>query len=190
MSIPFVVAGFPGVGKSTAYRKIAEDADGTYADMPSVIDLDPSDFSEDGWPQNYIEHVKWSIEDVKKSDGLGAKAVTVICVSTHKEVRNALREAGIPFILVFPSPDRKEEFIQRYKDRGSPQALIETISNSWDEWLADLQGETVEQGTASIPSWIKPEATWVRAMCLDTPNTFLLNSLTRITELFFHMKAG
>ena len=33
----------------------------------------------------------------------------------------------------------KDKYIQRYKDRGSPQQFIELISTNWEKWLKELK---------------------------------------------------
>ena len=119
-----IIAGFPGVGKSF-YHNLHKN---------TTLDSDSSKFSwiiEDGmkirnplFPYNYIQHIK---ENIGKCE--------TIFVSTHIDVRNALRDNCLFFYLLYPDIKRKEEFIRRFKDRGSDQSFIDLVSDNWNIWV-------------------------------------------------------
>lgn len=122
-----VVAAFPGCGKSSFFN--------TYGSI--CLDSDSSNFSwllkEDGtkerhpeFPANYINHIKENLGKVKW-----------IFVSSHDVVRDALSDNKINFFLVYPSIDRKSEFLQNYKDRGSPDSFINLLDNKWEDWIRE-----------------------------------------------------
>ena len=112
-----LVCGFPGVGKSHLCRKMG------------WHDSDSSQFSHrDGWPSNYIAHLK-------TLDG-------VAMVSTHKQVRDALSDAGMPFDLCYPSRELKHEYLARYKQRGNPATFVELLDRMWEEWITEMEQET------------------------------------------------
>lgn len=122
-----VISGFPAVGKSYLYS-ISD----------SVLDSDSSLFSwieegvrHPGFPTNYIQHIK---------NNLGK--VDYILVSSHDIVRDALKENKINYTLVYPSIDLKEEYIQRYRDRGNDQKFISFIELNWDKFISDIEKET------------------------------------------------
>lgn len=128
-----IISAFPGTGKSYFYNENKE----------TTIDSDSSKFSwvkdEQGnntkernpnFPQNYIEHIK---ENIGKYE--------FILVSSHKEVRDALKDNCIFFYLIYPADSRKEEFIKRYIDRGSPSGFIKLIESKWEEWLKECEFE-------------------------------------------------
>jgi hypothetical protein len=125
-----IISAFPGTGKSYYNSKYPY----------TTIDSDSSNFSwvkdEDGnntklrnpeFPQNYINHIK---ENIGKFE--------FIFVSSHKEVRDALLDECIFFYLVYPSMDRKEEFIERYRKRGNDENFIQLVSNNWDKWMQEI----------------------------------------------------
>jgi hypothetical protein len=119
-----IICGFPGVGKS--YWK--ENCNGL-----KIADSDSSNFSKlPGFPENYIEFIKSSMEDFD-----------VILVSTHKPTRECLKKHGIPFGLVYPKNTElnKIEYIERFFKRGSPPAFLELVASNWDVWLKDLEEE-------------------------------------------------
>lgn len=123
-----IVSAFPGVGKTTYHKKHSE----------TTLDSDSSSFSwiinDNGekvrnpeFPQNYIEHIKQNIGKYK-----------YIFVSSHKEVRDALLDNCLYFYLVYPEGNRKEEFIQRYRDRGNDENFIKLVDSNWDDWMEEF----------------------------------------------------
>ncbi len=136
-----IISAFPGTGKSH-YTK-------THGSRGGVWDSDSSKFSwltdENGqkvtdekgdairhpdWPNNYIDHIR-----------AGMSAAAIIFVSSHAEVRDALKQAGLPFTLVYPRRDLREEYLERYSQRGSPPGFVSLIGGKWNEFLAQLEDE-------------------------------------------------
>ena len=107
-----VYSAFPGVGKTTYFNT----TDG------NVLDSDSSKFDKKHFPENYIEHIK---------SGLDNESVDKILVSSHKDVRDALVKNGISFVLVYPDRSLKDEYIQRYKDRGNNDAFDIVFFVQW-----------------------------------------------------------
>lgn len=119
-----VVSAFPGTGKSYIFK---------HPNGLKVLDSDSSGFSwkEKGvrnpdFPKNYIDHIE---ENLDKCD--------VIMVSSHKDVRKGLVDAGIEFTLAFPTLDCKEEYLKRYKERGNEQSFIDMMDANWDKFIAE-----------------------------------------------------
>lgn len=122
-----VIAGFPGVGKSVLTKN----------SHSIVLDSDSSNFSwiEKGvrnpdFPNNYIRHIK---ENIGKAD--------YILVSSHDNVREALEQNKINYTLVYPDAILKEEYIQRYKERGNEDGFINFISNNWEDFIKNIEEE-------------------------------------------------
>ena len=59
----------------------------------------------------------------------------IALVSSHDNVRHAMKREGLKYDLVFPDRSIKDEFIQRYRDRGSPDAFIKLIEAKWDDFI-------------------------------------------------------
>ena len=125
-----IISAFPGVGKTYYHNKHKD----------TTLDSDSSNFSwikdENGnntkvrnpeFPQNYINHIK---------DNIGK--YEYIFVSSHKDVREALLDNCIFFYLVYPDSIRKDEFIQRYKNRGNDENFIKLVSDNWDNWMKEI----------------------------------------------------
>lgn len=131
-----VIAAFPACGKSYCF-----DRNEDYL----ILDSDSSKFSwmrdcnnkirNPDFPKNYIEHIK---ENIGKVD--------FIFVSTHEEVRQALTDAGIDFILVFPSETLKAEWVGRCFLRGSGEAFCKMLTENWDYWLSQMWDEAICKG--------------------------------------------
>ena len=113
-------AGFPAVGKSYLYNH----------SKLKVLDSDSSKFDKDFFPKNYIDHIKANLGKVD-----------IILISSHEVVRDALVKEGLHFTLVYPNIDLKQEFIERYKQRGSPESFIKLVSENWTDWIIQLQNQ-------------------------------------------------
>jgi hypothetical protein len=82
------------------------------------------------FPGNYIQHVK---------DKIGQ--VDIIFVSSHKAVRDALVAAGIKFTLVYPEMDLREEYLERYRRRGSSGDFVTMIGSNWAGFITELEDQ-------------------------------------------------
>lgn len=131
-----VIAAFPGTGKSFCVKNENDKFNG-------ILDSDSSNFSwvkdsngnntterNPDFPNNYIKHIKENIGKVE-----------VIFVSSHKEVREALEREGIEYILVYPNVFQKDDYIKRYKNRGSSDKFVRLLEANWDEWINECRTE-------------------------------------------------
>lgn len=114
----YIIAGFPGVGKSWLKDNYGE----------TVSDSDSSQFDKADFPNNYITHLKGLI---------GVK--DIVLVSTHKAVLEGLESEGIDYILCYPKRELKDEYLERYKQRGSPEGFIKLLGDKWDEFPCTLR---------------------------------------------------
>ena len=118
---PRVICGFPGVGKTTLFNQLKHQG-------VLICDSDSSQFDKSQFPHNYIIHIQQQL----------ARGFWVLC-STHTVVREALHAADISYVIAAPAAKYlKDEYLQRYKDRGSPPAFIELMDRKWDEFFDDV----------------------------------------------------
>ncbi len=122
-----IISAFPGTGKSIFHKN----------NSTTTLDSDSSKFSwtyvngekerHPAFPFNYINHIKKNIGRYE-----------FIFVSSHEVVRKALLDNSIFFYWVCPDRDRKEEFIQRYKDRGNEEGFVKLLETKWNDWMAEF----------------------------------------------------
>ena len=124
-----VISGFPGIGKSYAQQNFTKNKSGIFLDSDSsnfswVINTDGTKVRNSDFPKNYIEHIQ---ENMNTAD--------IICVSAHKPVLDALNEYKIPHVLVYPAYELKDEYLERYKKRGSSAEFIKSMSENWQLYI-------------------------------------------------------
>lgn len=137
-----VVSAFPGCGKTHLFNNTDK----------KILDSDSSKFDKSKFPQNYIDHIK---SNIGKCD--------IILVSSHKDVRDALVKNGIKFTLVYPKKELKNDYINRYIQRGSPEAFIKLLQNNWYNWIKEMDDQVgctrIKLNKGGIPfrcnKWIK-----------------------------------
>jgi len=130
-----IISGFPGVGKSYMFNNNSK---------LTILDSDSSNFSwvkddkgnntserNPNFPSNYVQHIK---ENIGKVD--------IIMVSSHDIVRKSLQDANINYTIVYPDISLKDEYIQRYKDRGSNEGFVTMINKNWSNFIVETEKET------------------------------------------------
>lgn len=128
-----IVSAFPACGKTHFHTK-GEKCDNYF----TTLDSDSSKFSwvldsegkstgvrEPEFPNNYIQYIK---------DNVGK--VSLIFVSSHNEVRQALEDNLLNYVTVMPYPKLKDEWLQRCVDRGSPEGFVNLIDKMWGCWTS------------------------------------------------------
>lgn len=139
MARALVISGFPGVGKTTLerYKRIVDlessgfhwswvpgNPFGEEQPAPPELRLNPL------WPGNYIDKIdELSKENYQK----------IILISTHPIVLNGLKERKIPYIIVLPTKDLKNEYMTRYLRRGSDWSFLLSMDRRYDEFLDNLE---------------------------------------------------
>ena len=123
-----IISGFPAVGKSYLFNS---------NNNLTILDSDSSQFSwikkgvrHPEFPQNYIDHIKQNIGKVD-----------IILVSSHKIVRDALKENKINYILVYPARILKQEYINRCYKRGDDSSFISMLDKNWDVFINEIKEE-------------------------------------------------
>jgi len=145
-----VISAFPACGKSTISKNAPryglkwcqltfnEETGQHDIEIPKtlgvpVFDSDSSLFDKAAFPQNYIAHIQSVLSQFDD---------VVIFVSSHEEVRKALHDAGIEFTLVYPQRELKEEYIQRYINRGNAQGFIDMMQARWNDFIDSCEADS------------------------------------------------
>jgi hypothetical protein len=113
-----IISAFPGTGKSFLSR--------LYPDR--ISDSDSSNFDKSLFPNNYIEHIKMSTAELT-------------LVSSHLDVRNALRDNGLEFTLIYPHEDLRDEYVKRYRDRYSSEEFIDLLHSNFENWIMTMRAD-------------------------------------------------
>jgi hypothetical protein len=129
-----VISAFPACGKSWIFKN-KENANAI------ILDSDSSEFSwiinEDGtkernpqFPDNYITHIK---DNIGKAD--------IIFVSSHLKVREAMANANIEYVTVYPDAGLKEEWLGRCFCRGNDISFLNFQRDNWDNFMKSISDE-------------------------------------------------
>lgn len=145
LSSPLIICGFPGVGKTHFASTVSKDilADGApILTVPRynlaisarvsdtvLCDSDSSTFDKAQFPGNYLSAISQVATFHPKSIQL---------VSTHDVVLAGLKDLKLPHTVVRPSIELKDLYLQRYRDRGSPEAFCALIDKMWDRFIKDI----------------------------------------------------
>lgn len=176
-----IISAFPACGKSTYYREWSQYSEQNVWRRKNggkqvlnnigepcgykILDSDSSLFSwiydESGnktdirnpdFPNNYIQHIK---EHMDTED--------VIFVSSHKSVRDALKDTDIPYYLIYPQKEMKDEWLYRFKSRGNDEKFIQFQNEHWDEFIEDMDKETYPT-KIQLKDWVGYNAITVTLM--------------------------
>ena len=131
-----IISAFPGVGKTYYHernKEISIDSDSSHFSWVKDSEGNNTKERNPEFPNNYINHIKENSGKYK-----------YIFVSSHEEVRIALKENGIEYYMIYPAKSRKKEFIERYIQRGSPEVFVNLISENWDSWIGKIEEEKEE----------------------------------------------
>lgn len=130
-----IIAGFPGVGKSTA----AKIKDWMFLDMESsdyhwIVDGDGNKERHPEWPINYVDSI---IDEARNN----MRPQLYILISTHNEVLVELDRRGIYYTAVLPRS--KDIYIQRYRERGNSEEFIEKLNANFDTFINSVESTNV-----------------------------------------------
>lgn len=128
-----IISAFPGCGKTYYYnhRKVYKRhcLDSDSSEYSWIISENNEKIRNPEFPNNYIEHIKSCID-----------MCDVIFVSSHKEVRDALTNAGLKYFIVYPTRSMKHKWLQRLRDRETGlnnASFVNMINEKWDSFIND-----------------------------------------------------
>lgn len=137
-----VIAAFAGTGKSYFAENVAEAKD--FPVMPyKYINLEKDDPSKEEaekskadpsydlnpeWPDNYIRAVSNQCHDYR-----------YFIIPSDKSVLRGLQLLQIPYVLVYPGQEAKEEYRNRFVNRGNSEDFLNIFIDGWDRWMQILR---------------------------------------------------
>ena len=120
-----IYAGFCGVGKSTLILNNKH---------MKIVEFECWKYRGDNFPDNYIKDI------------LNAyNANYTVLISTDRVVINNLNSLGIKITLVYPDKKLKEEYIEKYKNRGSHKDFMNVIIKYWEKWIIELEQDKINK---------------------------------------------
>lgn len=120
-----LISAFPGLGKTYLYQQ--------YKDRLKILDLNTGRFEGDDFPGNYIAEVEKRLNDYD-----------LILLSSDRNVRYALNDAGLDFDLFYPSKDRKNELIEIYVTNRKSRDFIMNLDHNFYDLIDEIEDEDLE----------------------------------------------
>jgi len=135
-----IVEGFAGTGKTTMAKK-----------YDNVFDLNSSDYHWIYEDKNISEKRKgndkrilnpeWPDNYIKKLFELKEEYDIVLAYQSIKVGQRIQYVYGYMPILCYPSKECKEEYLERYRQRGNNEEWMKMMEEHFDEWI-ELIGES------------------------------------------------
>lgn len=143
-----IVSAMPCLGKSSSTIQSELDyKEGRTNEK--YLDLESSDYKwvvingekklDPNFPMNYLEALIRIPETFPE--------VTVIFIASHKEVRDLLDKYNIPYSIVIPSLDRKDEILEGCRLRGNDENFIKMYDENYEDWVQRLMDEKLYHST-------------------------------------------
>lgn len=63
----------------------------------------------------------------------------IIVIPSEARILECLSSDNIPYLLVYPKESAKEEYRQRYINRGDSENFIHVFMDEWDRWMEQLR---------------------------------------------------
>lgn len=134
-----IISAFPGIGKTTLAKEHysvidLESSNYKWLDIDSDLPIEQrkgmSKTLNPNFPENYIRDIV-SL----------AREGYIVLISSHKEVRDELNKRNIPFTIVLPSLDTKQEMIDRYIKRGNQENFVTMLENNYETFVNDMMSD-------------------------------------------------
>ena len=120
-----LISAFPGLGKTYLYQQ--------YKDRLKILDLSTGRFEGDDFPGNYIAEIEKRLNDYD-----------LILLSSDRNVRYALNDAGLDFDLFYPSKDRKNELVEIYVTNRKSRDFIMNLDHNFNDLIDEIEDEDLE----------------------------------------------
>lgn len=82
-----------------------------------------------GWQEEYYKAI---------IDTVNQYPDQIVVIPTISAVLRKLEENNIPYTLVIPDKELKEEYEQRYIERGNTEDFLDIFIGDWDFWMEQI----------------------------------------------------
>lgn len=114
-----IVCGFAGIGKTNFNNFVP------YYEKATFYDLKSSDFRKnEGWEKTYVDCAEALCQKYE-----------LVFVSTHDSVIDELIKRQDNFYIVYPKQHCKEEYKERFMQRGDTSEYIDKFMKNWDRFI-------------------------------------------------------
>lgn len=133
---------FAGAGKTSLAKKYPEkivDAESSYFQWldndKTKTETNKGQLAQKNplWPQNYIEYI---IEQSQSKNVLIAAQPIVLDILDKKQIE---------YVTVSPSANQKQEYINRYIERGNQESFINLMSNNFELFINSMSSRNNKQ---------------------------------------------
>lgn len=127
-----IIAGFPGIGKTSLSGK-----------YNNIIDLDETRFvflnlteedKKQGYLRKYDEDYPMNYYNIIMEMTRRYDAVLI----GQSKILDVLNEKSIDYILVYPERHLKQEYLDRYRQRGDSENYLSIMDANWDYYITEL----------------------------------------------------
>jgi hypothetical protein len=136
-----IIAAYAGCGKSTFAKMNTEALDFHCIPYKYFIDdkndrgeagkADPDNEMRPEWPYNYVSAIKKLMDNYE-----------YILIPSDFRVLALLEQEQLPYTLVYPHRDAKEEYLKRYIDRGNTENFLSIFYEHWDWFIDHLEADS------------------------------------------------
>ncbi|KID96475.1 K+-dependent Na+/Ca+ exchanger, partial [Metarhizium majus ARSEF 297] len=123
----FIICGFPGIGKTDLAKKPL------LVPHYRIIEEDSSVCLGYHGNANFVAEYCKELENTCQRN-------TIVLASTHQKVLDELFGRRLPFVMIYPRREEKDEWIARLQSRGSSDALVNLVRNDWDALFDHFMG--------------------------------------------------
>lgn len=92
---------------------------------------DPSHVLNPEWPDNYIRAVANKFHNYR-----------YFVIPSDRRVLKGLQLLQIPYILVYPEADAKDEYKRRFENRGNTEVFLSVFIDCWDSWMDSIRQDS------------------------------------------------
>ena len=178
-----VIAGFAGCGKTTFCEKNPGDAIDLvcmpfkYSDFYEVagslkegekIKANERLMLRENWELYYywmIRYLLWYSPERQ------------IVIATIRKIMEFLTADYIPYTVVYPERERKEEYEGRYRNRGDSESFLDVFIGRWDDMLDGLEQYGKKQIALQEGQYLSDVVS-----CMPTDDVYMSRQLVRFAE--------